>query len=206
MSRSGENCIGTAGTPLPDTEVRVVDGEILVRGPQVTPGYFEPGLESPLRDGWLVTGDLGRITEEGRLLIAGRRKEMIATAYGKKIMPAKVEALLRNLPDIAEALLVGEGRPYCAALLWSSDGAADDAALAEAIAAVNARLAHPEQVRRWVVLPNDLSIERGDLTANLKLRRGAVQERFAATIETLYAEDGHEAPVADTRQLVGAAR
>lgn len=192
MSRSGENCIGTAGTPLPETEVRIVDGEILVRGPQVTPGYFEPGLESPLRDGWLVTGDLGRITEEGRLLIVGRRKEMIATAYGKKIMPAKIEALLRNLPGIAEALLVGEGRPYCVALLWSAGESVDDWALAQAMVTINARLSHPEQVRRWVVLPNDLSIERGDLTANLKLRRNAVQERFAQIITDLYGADAHE--------------
>ncbi len=208
MSRSGENCIGTAGTPLPDTEVRIIDGEILVRGPQVTPGYFEPGLESPLRDDWLVTGDLGQITEKGRLRISGRRKEMIATAYGKKIMPAKVESLLRNLPGIAEALLVGEGRPYCVALLWSGGEAVDDVALAQAIASVNARLSHPEQVRRWLVLPNDLSIEHGDLTANLKLRRGALQERFAQTIADLYGADGHvtEPFVAEVRRLVGGAR
>jgi long-chain acyl-CoA synthetase len=189
MCRAGHNRIGTAGMPLPDTSIRIVDGEFLVRGPQVTSGYFEPGLASPIAAGWLATGDLGRMTDDGCLVIEGRKKEMIATSYGKKVMPAKVEALLRNLPGIAEAMLVGEGRPYCVAVLWAADEPVDDAALAAGIEAVNERLSHPEQVRRWNVLPNDLSIERGDLTANLKLRRGAVQERLATTIASLYTNE-----------------
>jgi long-chain acyl-CoA synthetase len=191
LNRCGANRIGTVGEPLPETEIRIAaDGEVLVRGPQVTPGYFGPDLESPIRDGWLLTGDLGGLTADGRLVIDGRKKELIATSYGKKVMPAKVEALLRKLPGVAEAMLVGEGRPYCAAILWSADSTVDEAALARGIAAVNARLSHPEQVRRWVVLPNDLTIERGDLTANLKLRRGVVQARLTGTIEALYA--GHD--------------
>ena len=144
---------------------------MLVRGPQVTSGYFEQELEPPVRDGWLQTGDLGDLTADGRLVIRGRKKELLATSYGKKIFPAKVEALLRTMPGVGEAMLVGEGRPYCAAILWSSDVDATERGLPAGIAAVNARLSHPEQVRRWIVLPNDLSIERGDLTANLKLRR-----------------------------------
>jgi long-chain acyl-CoA synthetase len=195
LNRFGANRIGTVGEPLPETEIQIAaDGEILVRGPQVTPGYFEPGLEPPVRDGWLLTGDLGGLTADGRLVIAGRKKELIATSYGKKVLPAKVEALLRKLPGVAEAMLVGENRPYCAAILWSAEGPVDEAALARGIAAANARLSHPEQVRHWVVLPNDLSIERGDLTANLKLRRGVVQARLAGTIEALYADNGDRGP------------
>lgn len=197
LNRFGANQIGSVGAPLPETEIRIAaDGEILVRGPQVTPGYFDPGLEAPVHDGWLLTGDLGRLPDDGRLVIDGRKKELIATSYGKKVWPAKVEALLRKLPGIAEAMLVGESRPYCVAILWSVDGPADEAALARGIASVNARLSHPEQVRRWIVLPNDLSIERGDLTANLKLRRGVVQARLALTIESLYAGHG-ECPPAE---------
>jgi long-chain acyl-CoA synthetase len=197
LNRSGANRIGTVGESLPETELRIADdGEILVRGPQVTAGYFERDLESPVCDGWLHTGDLGSLTADGWLVIRGRKKELLATSYGKKIFPARVEALLRTLPGVAEAMLVGEGRPYCAAILWSPDVQVAERTVAVGIAAVNARVSHPEQVRRWIVLRNDLSIERGDLTANLKLRRGAVEARLAETVEALYADgvDGATAP------------
>ena len=119
LNRAGANHIGTVGTPLPRTQVRIAeDGEVLVQGPQVTAGYFEEGAPSPVQDGWLHTGDLGRLTEEGYLVLEGRKKELFKTSYGKYVQPAKVEALLRDIPGIAEAMLVGEGRPYCVALLW----------------------------------------------------------------------------------------
>ena len=97
------------------------DGEVLVRGPQVTAGYFEADAPSPVQDGWLHTGDLGRLTEDGYLVLEGRKKELFKTSYGKYVQPAKVEALLRDIPGIAETMLVGEGRPYCVALLWIID-------------------------------------------------------------------------------------
>jgi long-chain acyl-CoA synthetase len=185
INRPGANRLGTAGQPLPETALRIADdGEVLVRGPQVTGGYADRDLQSPLRDGWLLTGDLGYLSDDGRLVIDGRKKDLIATSYGKKVQAAKVESRLRRIPGVAEAMLVGEGRPYCAALLWLED--ADCEGVDRAIVAVNHDLSHPEQVKRWALLPNDLSVERGELTANLKLRRQVVTHRYQALIDALY--------------------
>jgi long-chain acyl-CoA synthetase len=194
LNRAGANRIGTAGEPLPDTQLRIAeDGEVLVRGPQVTAGYFGAKVELPLQSGWLHTGDLGQLTAEGRLVILGRKKDLIKTAYGKYVHPAKIEGLLKEIPGVAEALLVGEGRPYCSALLWINAEACDQimaAALDAAIVQMNTHLAHPEQVKRWAMLTNDLSVERGDLTPNLKLKRSAVACRFQGVVDGLY---GHGA-------------
>ena len=189
LNRAGANHIGTVGNPLPRTEVRLAeDGEVLVRGPQVTAGYFEADAPSPVQDGWLHTGDLGRLTADGYLVLEGRKKELFKTSYGKYVQPAKIEALLRDIPGIAETLLVGEGRPYCVALLWiiDPDDAPSEAAISQAMADLSRGLSHPEQVKRWAVLRNDLSIERGDLTANLKLKRQTVGVRLQGLIEALY--------------------
>ncbi|HEU4426899.1 MAG TPA: AMP-binding protein, partial [Pilimelia sp.] len=200
LNRYSRNRIGTVGEPLPETSVRVAaDGEVLVRGPQVTPGYVDAGMDQPFRDGWLATGDLGHLTADGFLVIDGRRKELLKTTYGKYLHPAKVEAMLRALPGVAEALVVGEGRPYCAALLWTQEpGGAAPAGLEEAMAALNAHLEHPEQVRRWVVLPYDLTVEGGELTTNLKLRRTVVAARLGDVIASLY--DQAPAPVGRSRR------
>ena len=189
FNREGANHIGTVGNPLPRTEVRLAeDGEVLVRGPQVTAGYFEQDAPSPVQDGWLHTGDLGRLTDDGYLVLEGRKKELFKTSYGKYVQPAKIEALLRDIPGIAETMLVGEGRPYCVALLWiiDPDDAPSEAAISQGMADLSRGLSHPEQVKRWAVLRNDLSIERGDLTANLKLKRQAVGVRLQGLIEALY--------------------
>ena len=199
LNRLGRNRIGSSGELLPETQVRVADdGELEVRGPQVMAGYVDED-EQPFRDGWLQTGDLGHVTADGRLVIDGRKKDLLKTAYGKYLQPSKIEAMLRRIPGVSEAMVVGEGRPFCAALLWVEgvDGAtAVDAAVTE----MNRRLSHPEQVKRWIVLPNDLSIEGGELTANLKLRRHDVDARFHGEIERLYEEQ----PTAPTRAAIGA--
>ena len=190
MNRLGRNRLGTVGEPLPSTEVRLTrDGEVLVRGPQVTPGYVREGPESALVDGWLATGDLGRLDEAGYLVIEGRKKDLLVTSYGKNILPERVESLLRQIPGVQDALLVADGEPCCVALCWMNGAVADSARAAEidrAVAQVNARLSHSEQVRAWAVLPYDLSIETGELTANLKLRRDRVLRRRAALVEALY--------------------
>jgi long-chain acyl-CoA synthetase len=198
LNRLGRNRIGTCGELLPETQVRVADdGELEVRGPQVMAGYVDED-EQPFRDGWLRTGDLGHVTADGRLVIDGRKKDLLKTAYGKYLQPSRIEAMLRRIPGVSEAMVVGEGRPFCAALLWMEgvDGAIGvDAAVTE----MNRLLSHPEQVKRWTVLPNDLSIEGGELTANLKLRRHEVEARFHGEIERLYQEQ----PSALIRTAVG---
>jgi long-chain acyl-CoA synthetase len=192
LNRQGANRIGTVGELLPETQVRIEeDGELLVRGPQVTAGYFDEGEATPFRDGWLATGDLGQMTAEGSLVILGRKKELIKTSYAKYVHPAKVESRLKEIPGVAEAMLVGEGEPFCVALMWVDDGHGDPARadaqrIDRAVLAMNGQLSHPEQVKRWAILPNDLSIERGDLTGNLKLKRHAVTQRLQSVVSALY--------------------
>lgn len=194
LNRIGANKIGTVGEPLPKTAICIAeDGEVLVSGPQVTAGYFNEGDATPFREGWLATGDLGHLTEEGRLIILGRKKELIKTSYGKYVQPAKVESQLKGIPGVAEAMLVGEGKPFCVALMWviEEDGISTrDESIDRAVFAMNKQLSHPEQIKRWAILRNDLSIERGDLTGNLKLKRHVVTQRLQTVISSLY--DGSE--------------
>jgi long-chain acyl-CoA synthetase len=187
LNRLGRNRIGTVGEPLPETQIRIAgDGEVLVRGPQVTAGYVDEEVQ-PVHDGWLWTGDLGHLTDDGWLVLDGRKKDLLKTAYGKYLQPSKIEAMLRRIPGVTEAMVVGEGRSFCAALLWV-EGTCDATMIDAAVTDMNRRLSHPEQVKRWAVLPNDLSIEGGDLTAILKLRRHRVEARFGGVIDSLYEE------------------
>lgn len=199
LNRLGRNRIGTVGEPLPETRIRIAgDGEVLVRGPQVTAGYVDEDVQ-PVRDGWLSTGDLGHATDDGWLVLDGRKKDLLKTAYGKYLQPSKIEVMLRRIPGVTEAMVVGEGRSFCAALLWV-EGSCDATMIDAAVIDANRRLSHPEQVKRWAVLPNDLSIEGGDLTANLKLKRHRVEARFRGVIDSLY--EGH--PTAPTPLVTGA--
>jgi long-chain acyl-CoA synthetase len=186
LDRFGRNRIGTVGEPLPETRIRIADdGEVLVRGPQVMAGYVDED-EQPLRDGWLSTGDLGHL-DDGWLVIDGRKKDLLKTAYGKYVQASKIESLLRRISGVEEAMVVGEARPFCTALLWTDEVDATTA-IDRAVLDVNHGLSHPEQVKRWLVLPNDLSIDHGELTANLKLKRHRVETRFRDSIESLYVE------------------
>ena len=183
INRVGDNVIPTIGTPLPETEVTAEpDGELIVRGPQVTLGYY--GLQTDtIRDGVLRTGDLGVIHENGHITLIGRKKEMIVTAYGKNISIPKIEELLKSIPGVSEAVLIGEHRPYCTALLWLEGEVGN---LDAAIEQMNAALSHPEQIRKYTVIPEPLSIGKGELTPNLKVKRANVEARFRAEIEGMY--------------------
>jgi long-chain acyl-CoA synthetase len=190
MNRLGSNHLGTVGRVLPSTEVRIAhDGEVLVRGPQVS---------AVSEDGWLHTGDLGSITPEGDLAIIGRKKEILITSYGKNIHPAKIESLLREIPGMADAMVVGDNLPSLSALLWLNNGSATTKALQaidRAVHGTNENLSHPEQVKRWVVLSEHPGIENGELTGNLKIRRQVVLTRRAGVVKMLYGEaaDGCDA-------------
>jgi long-chain acyl-CoA synthetase len=208
MNRLGRNRPGTVGEPMPETQVRVAsDGEILVHGPQVAAGYFDNGKVRPFdATGWLSTGDLGRLTPEGSIVVHGRKKELIVTSYGKNVHPVKVEGMLRDIPGVVDAMLVGDGRPFCGALVWVAEDHQDPASvetIARAIGEVNGRLSHPEQVKRWAILPYDLSVEGGALTASLKLKRHVVMELQGALIGSLYGSSGAPEGVL---QLGGAGR
>jgi long-chain acyl-CoA synthetase len=190
INRLGANRIGTVGRPLPNTKLHIgKDGEVLIRGPQVTQGYLDPGIESPVRDGWLYTGDLGKITKDGSLVIDGRKKELIVTSYGKNIHPTKIEAMLKEIPGVDEAMVVGDDKPFCGAFLWVGGEKHDSefvSSIEKSIANINKVLSRPEQLKRWAIMKNDLSIEKGDLTASLKLKRWDVMKSRADVIEALY--------------------
>ena len=190
INRLGRNRLGTVGEPMPFTNVKIADdGEIMVKGPQVTVGYFDKTLEPPFKDGWLMTGDIGKMTDEGSLIIFGRKKELIKTSYGKCIYSGKIEGMIRELPGVSEAMLVGESKPYCSALAWIDQKHYDQATLAsidKAMEEMNKRLSNPEKIKKWALLVNNLSIEKGELTPNLKLKRNVVSQEYAKIIDTIY--------------------
>lgn len=205
INRLGANRIGTVGEPLPLTRIETAqDGEVMVNGPQVMSGYYnrdvdgfdiESGNNDYLpEEGWLHTGDFGYITPEGSLVITGRKKEVIVNSYGKTISPLKIECMLKDIPGVTEALLIGEGKPYCSALLWFDEESISYEDVHIAINAINSRVSRPEEIKKWVALKNDLSIEGGDLTASLKLKRRNVIKRQENVINFIY-NDG-ESPEA----------
>src|SRR6266700_1989005 len=204
--------LGTVGRPYPGMEVRIAgDGEILVRGPLTTPGYLHrPDLTADLIDagGWLHTGDIGRLDEDGFLSVVDRKKELIITAGGENIAPAAIESLLVAHPLIGQALAYGDRRKYVVALLtldgevapaWAkargidpgslAELAADPVVLAEvgaAVAAANERLARVQQVKQWRLLPVEWTAETEELTPTLKLRRRIVHAKYADVLDMLY--------------------
>ena len=206
--------VGTVGPPLPGVLVRIADdGEILVKGDNVCRGYWrnDAGTHELIGDdGWLRSGDLGVFDDHGYLRITGRKKDLIITAHGKNISPQNIESELAGTALVGQAVVVGDGRRYLTALLaldevaaqhWARDhgkGAvglealARDPDLGEEIAAivgaVNERHAHVEQVRKWRVLPQALTVAGGELTPTLKVRRAAVNEHYAELITEMYAE------------------
>ncbi|WP_251094470.1 long-chain fatty acid--CoA ligase [Streptomyces sp. Caat 7-52] len=204
--------LGTVGWPMPGTRVRIAaDGEILLAGDHVLRGYWDPqagGVVPATRDGWLATGDIGELDDEGYLTITGRKKELLITAGGKSVAPAPLENWLRQHPLISQVMLVGDGRPYVAALITlDPDGIThwrqmigkhpvppeflvDDAELAavlqRALDEANKLVSRPESIRRFAVLPVDFTEEAGHLTPSMKLRREQIQQDFEKEVESLY--------------------
>jgi long-chain acyl-CoA synthetase len=190
INRLGVNRMGTVGEPLPHTTIKISsEGEVLVKGPQVMSGYYKQTSSSPFKDGWLLTGDFGELTPEGSLIISGRKKEVLVNSYGKTISPLKIESLLKDIPGVEEAMLIGEGKPYCSALLWFNKTDIPIDEVNQYVAKINSRVSRPEQIKNWVALKNDLTIENGDLTANLKLKRRNIIKRFEDVIDSIYEED-----------------
>ena len=184
---------GTVGPPLPGIELRIAgDGEVFVRGATVFAGYHRDpeATAAVLRDGWFATGDVGELDAEGYLRITDRKKDLIITAGGKNISPSNIEAALTRHPLIANAVVIGDRRPYLSALITidPTEAAAYPDVRAEVerhVEAVNATLSNVERVRRWTILEHDFTV--GDeLTPTLKVKRKVVNERYAAEIEANY--------------------
>lgn len=206
--------LGTVGWPLPGTRVRIAaDGEILVSGDQVLRGYWDPaagGVVPAAADGWLPTGDIGALDDDGYLTITGRKKELLITAGGKSVAPAPLENWLRSHPLISQCMVLGDRRPYVSALItldmdgvthWRRmngkhsvpaellvDDAELRAILQRAIDEANKLVSRPESIRRFAILPTDFTEMDGHLTPSMKLRRDAVMRDFAGEVEGLYAK------------------
>ena len=185
LNRLGDNVIPSIGTPLPDTAIAASsDGELVVEGPQVALGYYQLASET-FKNGKLYTGDLGYINASGHVYISGRKKDMLITSYGKNINCTKIEQLLTDIPCVQHAVLVGEQRPYCTALLWTYG---ETTALKADIDRMNETLSHPEQVKRWRIIDKPLSIQNGELTPNLKVKRNVVLEHYKREIYEMYVD------------------
>jgi long-chain acyl-CoA synthetase len=188
---------GTVGLPLPGVELRTADdGEILIRSSTVFAGYYrdeEATREVLDDDGWLYTGDIGSIDEEGFLTITDRKKDIIVTAGGKNVAPQNLENDLKAAKAVSQALVVGDRRPYIAALVTldpdATAGLSDDEkqeAVQAAVDSVNRDRSRYEQIKRFAILPRDFSMDEGEITPTLKLKRKVVMDHFARELASLY--------------------
>ncbi|MFW2828681.1 AMP-dependent synthetase/ligase [Sphingomonas sp. ID0503] len=179
----------TVGPPIKGAEIRIAeDGEIMARGEMVMQGYWNLTQEtarvlSP--DGWLATGDIGRFDERGRLQITDRKKDIIVNDKGDNISPQRLEGLLTLEPEIAQAVVTGDRRPYLVALIVAEEGA-DAAAVQAALDRTNQRLGVTEKVRRFILADSPFTIENGQFTPSLKVRRHAVRAVYGDRLDALY--------------------
>jgi long-chain acyl-CoA synthetase len=202
---------GSIGVGLPDTELRLAeDGELLVKSPVLFSGYYKDAASTAavLRDGWLYTGDIAEIDSDGYVYITGRKKELIVSSNGKKIYPSRIEGLFKTEPIVNQIVLIGDRLPYVTALLTVNVANAEAlkgmepfhgreprtvaaappvlAELKKAVARVNKQLAPFEQIRKFRVIERDFTIETGELTPTMKVRRDRVLKNHREVVSELY--------------------
>lgn len=215
VNRIGRNKIGTVGPAVPTVEMRIADdGEILFRGASIFAGYFrnEQQTREVFTDGWFHTGDIGTIDADGYLKITDRKKDLIVNSSGKNIAPQKIEAVLRTVPLVSQAVVFGDKRKTLVALLTLDEQAAMEFAhergwtfedfaelsksaelkryLMREIDSRSRQLADYERVRNFAILPHELSVEGGELTATMKVKRNVMKQKYHDLVEALYREDG----------------
>jgi long-chain acyl-CoA synthetase len=204
--------IGSVGTPLPGTSVKIADdGEVLLKGDNVFKGYWknEDATNEAIQHGWFHTGDLGRLDDDGFLYITGRKKEIIVTAGGKNVAPAVLEDRLRSYALVSQCMVIGDNQPFIAALVtidqdafpaWANehgksgksiaDLTEDDelrATIQEAINHANQAVSKAEAIKEFRILPEDFTIETGEMTPSLKVKRNVVADKYASAIDSIYA-------------------
>jgi long-chain acyl-CoA synthetase len=204
--------IGTVGRPLPGVSIRIADdGEILIKGGNIFPGYWKNEAATAAAidsDGWFRSGDIGTLDDDGFLSITGRKKELIVTAAGKNVAPAVLEDRLRAHALVSQCLVIGDAKPFIAALVtideealpsWAAANGKDESALSgliddpdligavqAAIDDANKAVSRAESIRAFRILPRDLTIAGGELTPTLKVKRAVVAEEYAAMIDDIY--------------------
>ncbi len=214
----GANKVGTVGQPIENVSVRIAeDGEILVHGPCVMKGYYQRPADTSAvisPDGWLATGDIGRLDEEGYLYVTDRKKDLFKTAAGKFVAPQPIENMLKVNALILNAVLVGDAHKFIAALIVPNFANVEAAAreqgrtfasheqlaadpwvhelIGREVAQVNSKLAQYETIKRFALLDHDFTFDGGQLTYTLKLKRRVIADRYAKIIEGLYAETPQE--------------
>ncbi len=207
-----DQTIGTVGPPLEGVSIKINDeGEILIKGDIVFDGYWNnpEATAKSIQDGWYNTGDLGEINDEGKVVITGRKKDLIVTAGGKNVSPGPMEDQLRSHPLISQAMVVGDGKPFIGLLVTLDDDAlarwrlahnipegrsmkelATDATLRaeiqDAINQVNSTVSHAEGIKKFFILETDLTEEENELTPTMKVKRNVVAQRYADAIDHIY--------------------
>jgi len=207
--------LGTVGPALPGTEIKIAeDGEILIKGPGVMRGYHNDPERTAevLIDGWFHTGDIGELDADGYLSITDRKKDLMKTSGGKYVAPVKVETVIAaTIPYVSQVVAVGDGRKYISALLtmdrdnlakWAARKGLSDLSYAELtqheelrktlerfMASANAKLERWETVKRFAVLPAELSVDDGGVTPNMKVRRKVVTDQYADVVASLYDDE-----------------
>lgn len=206
---------GTVGKPMPMCEVKIAeDGEILVKSPMMFSGYYKDPENTAAMfnaEGWLKTGDLGKLDEDGFLTITGRKKEIIVLSSGKNVAPALVENMVKENHLVSQCFLYGDGKNYCVALITLNQAEAEMYAkingisfadfadltrhptiydaIKQSVEKANARVSSPEQIKKFVILERDFLPEKDEVTPTLKLKRNVVAENFRDLIEELYAAE-----------------
>jgi long-chain acyl-CoA synthetase len=215
VNRPSDYAFGTVGHPLPGTEVRIAaDGEVLIKGPGVMAGYHNQDAataEALDADGWLHTGDIGELAPNGALRITDRKKDMFKTSNGKYVAPSAIDATFKGIcPYVSQLVIDGEGRSYCVALIaldadamhaWANEngmrGAAfDEAATSESfretmqgyVDTLNGQLNRWESIKKFAILNRELTVEDGEITPSMKLRRKIVIDRYRGTLDALYGD------------------
>jgi long-chain acyl-CoA synthetase len=214
VNRPGSYAFGSVGWPLPGTEVRTAsDGEILIKGPGVMQGYHnlaDETAETVDPDGWLHTGDIGNLDERGFLRITDRKKDLFKTSNGKHVAPSAIESIFQGVCPYASQLIVeGEGRSFVTALVtldveaiagWAAENGMDARPYEELVASpevrrliqgyideLNTKLNRWETIKKFIILDRDLSVDEGDLTPSMKLKRRVVADKFRKELDSLYA-------------------
>ena len=227
LNYHGNNKIGSVGRAVIDTEIKIAsDGEVLIRGDHVMKGYYnhQEATDKTIIDGWLHTGDVGKIDDDGFLFITGRMKEIYVSSSGKNVAPLVIEETMKSIPLVSQCYLVGDGRKFCSALITLDMGiilrdklnidpnsipkdpikqnemivdkgrALSDFTdseevfneIKEKIDEMNLKFSSPEQIKKFTILPRDFSIDDGELTPTLKIRRKIINDNWAAEIDNMY--------------------